>query len=148
MNQLYRLTGKEMQYEVKLLAIDVLRCLMLLQGAQCLRLVLEAKDIRMRAAAAEWESILTSDSEIFLSWLDSHREDLDNFFLSDLGQYWVAYANMQNKATSDRVHDFRKRRRDFLKTVNSKIMKRADTISKYEATSSRLVHHGPRVIGN
>lgn len=138
-NQLYRLTAKDIPCAVRLLTVDVFRCLMLLQSTHFMKVLVEARDARARASAGSWEELMTNDSETFLHWLESQRADLDNFFLSDLGQYWVAFVNSQNKAILDRANDLRKRRKEYLKTLTARTTRKADNIAKYEATSSRYV---------
>lgn len=97
----------------------------------------ETKDPVVRASIAGLEALLVSDSETFLSWLDVHRCTLDQFFLSDLGQHWAAFASSQNRATSDRAHDILKKRKESLKHRAARSSRRAEIISKYEVTSSR-----------
>ncbi|CCG80985.1 Beige/BEACH domain protein [Taphrina deformans PYCC 5710] len=134
--QLYRLTSPNIVMDFRLLITDVLRCLLFLQTTQAIRILQEAKEPAVKASSKGWEDLLSSDSETFLRWLETQRENLDPFFLSELGQYWAAFATTQNKLSMERVNDLVKRRRSHVKSHVSKALHRQSVLAKYENTSS------------
>lgn len=134
---LYALTSTSNMLAVKVLVLDVWRVVVLSQPSQLSKLLLEAKKSEVKNSATQWEEILASDSETFLRWIDSHRSDLDSFFIDELENCWTNYVRTENKDGADRAIERVRKRREKLKSQISRNQRRAETISRYELSCSR-----------
>lgn len=134
---LYHLTSISVFDDIKILSLDVLRAIALLQKNDFLQIIGKAKLINMQPLLDGWAQILESDSHTFMLWLDATRETFWPNFNEALEGQWTSFTVSENKATTERQNERVKRRREHLKARISKINARNETIAKYEASSSK-----------
>ena len=78
--------------------------------------------------------IMEVDNEIFLSWVDEHRDELDSIFLGTLGKLWTAFVAEENRNTQENSQARITKRRDRLKVWQGDRVTLEETLRRYETS--------------
>ena len=75
--------------------------------------------------------IVELDNELFIEWIDQHRDELDKIFLGSLGKLWTAFVADENKQNRENSEARVRKRKERLKTWHA----------EYAVNSEALRHH-------
>lgn len=134
---LYNLTSTSTYDEIKMLALDVLRSIALLQRENFFDTISKAKTTNLQAHLDGWAQILESDSHTFMLWINEHRAEFWASFNEALETQWKTFTATENKATNERLTEHARKRREHLRIRVTKVNTRHETIARYEASSSK-----------
>ena len=122
------------QTSTRMAAANLWRIILVQKPEEASAILGYAKSSEDRRLAKNFEKLLEVDNEVFLCWVDDHRDELDAFFFNTLSKSWDDFVISENQKTADSARQRLAKRRDRLKQWCKEQCSAEEIIRRHEVT--------------
>ena len=117
---------------VRELAANLWRTLLVQKPNETSAFLFRTMDTSNAEVSQGFQKLLEVDNEIFLEWVNDHREELDAIFIGRLASSWEAFTASENRATEENYRLRLVKRREKLRSWVKEGLSRDDIVRRHE----------------